>query len=112
MDIRKRPFGLLRGGDGEMCSVAVVFQEHHVLFGGVVVEHVDAVGVDILAQDHTHIGPVNQVGRGIAVLLAEAAGVAAVPVEEVVELAQAAAASENAGAVLVNPVEIVVNCFV
>jgi hypothetical protein len=53
----------------------------------------------------------NQIGGRVAVLLAEAARVSAVPIEDAVKLAQAAAARQDSSAVLIDPIEIIVDRF-
>ena len=54
----------------------------------------------------------NEVGGFVNVLVEEPAGIAAIPVENPVELTETAAAGKDALAVLVHPVEIIVDGYV
>ena len=88
-------FGLVGKGEAQMGAVAVVFEDHHVFLRELIVEDIHAVGVDGEGEDDAFVFPVDQIGGGVAGLIAKAAG-AAVPVEFVIEPAEAAAAGLDA----------------
>src|SRR5208283_2897245 len=90
-------------------GVSNVLEEDHILLCGGIVQNVHAVGIAGRREHDTLEGPMDEIGRRIAVLVVVVRG-SATPIVEVTELAQRSASHVDQVAVRVVPEEVVVDC--